>query len=236
MSRFEGFSPGKLKATAIPAQFFSEVLPLIDDLAELRVTLFCFWALHQKEGEYRYLREQDFLKDAALMQGLTHDAPQRAPQDILHDALDKACARHTLLKAWVELDSGREALYFVNTERGRVAVRQIQAGQWKPGKEDLLIEVLPERPNIYALYEANIGPLAPMIVDDLKDAERDYPAEWLRAAIQEAVRSNIRSWRYIRSILERWKQEGRSHDNTAPDPLEDGSRYASGKYADWIES
>jgi len=37
----------------------------------------------------------------------------------------------------------------------------------------------PERPNIFKLYEENIGPLTPLIADALKDAEKTYPPEWV---------------------------------------------------------
>ena len=51
MQRFNGFPPGKARTVAVPGQFFSELLPMIDDLAELKVTLYLFWALQQQEGD-----------------------------------------------------------------------------------------------------------------------------------------------------------------------------------------
>ncbi|MCY4654127.1 MAG: DnaD domain protein, partial [Dehalococcoidia bacterium] len=67
-----------------------------------------------------------------------------------------------------------------------------------------------ERPNIFALYESNIGMLSPMIADELKEAETLYPVEWIEDAFREAVAQNARSWRYIVRILESWEREGRS--------------------------
>ena len=49
MKGFSGF-PAKSNFTPIPNIFFSEVLPQIDDLAELKVTLHIFWTLYQKRG------------------------------------------------------------------------------------------------------------------------------------------------------------------------------------------
>ena len=66
-------------------------------------------------------------------------------------------------------------------------------------------------PNEFALYEQNVGMLSPMIAYALREAEELYPAEWITDAIGEAVRQNIRSWRYISRILERWEHEGRGH-------------------------
>ena len=41
---FEGFRTGA-RASTLPAQFFTEVLPEIDDAAELRVTLYALYAI-----------------------------------------------------------------------------------------------------------------------------------------------------------------------------------------------
>ena len=49
------------------------------------------------------------------------------------------------------------------------------------------IQVQVERPNIFVLYEQNIGLLSPLIAEDLKDAADQYPAEWIEAAFREAV-------------------------------------------------
>ncbi|QLQ07827.1 MAG: DnaD domain protein [Anaerolineae bacterium] len=65
------------------------------------------------------------------------------------------------------------------------------------------------RPNIFVLYEQNIGLLQPIIADELRDAELRYPADWIEDAFRIAVEQNKRAWRYIRAILERWATEGR---------------------------
>src|SRR5690349_2884783 len=123
MQKFDGFPAGsKLSPTAFPAMFFSDLLPAIDDLAELKVTLFCFWALHQKEGRFRYLRRSDFCNDDALKQGLIATKHKAEFDAILDKALARAQKRGTLICADVALDSGTETLYFVNTEKSRVAV------------------------------------------------------------------------------------------------------------------
>ena len=84
-------------------------------------------------------------------------------------------------------------------------------------------------PGIFALYESLIGTLSPLIADELTEAERLYPAEWLEAAFREAAAQNARSWRYVTRILERWAIEGRDNAATERDPAGD-ERYFSGKY------
>lgn len=213
MQKFDGFpDKSKLSPTAFPVLFFSDLLPMIDDLAELKVTLFCFWALHQKEGQYRYLARREFSAAPSLIEGLRAARPDVDPETILDAALARAVERGTLLCESAEVDAVVERFYFVNSERGRIAVKQLREQQWYPGDVPVSIEILPERPNIFRIYEQNIGNLTPMIADALKDAERDFPADWLEDAIRAAVENNKRSWRYILSILKRWEKEGRGYD------------------------
>lgn len=202
---FKGFSPGKPNTVAVHTQFFSDVLPLVDDLAEMKVLLFCYRALLQKSGTYRYLVRDDFLEDEALRQGLA--VIEANVEAALQRGLQRALEHHVLLAAEVE----GETLYFMNTVKGQAAVRQIAAGQFIPNTEKR-VEILPERPTIFRLYEENIGQITPMIVDDLKDAENEFPYEWLEDAMKIAVESNKRSWRYVRAVLKRWQQEGRNHE------------------------
>jgi DNA replication protein len=79
-----------------------------------------------------------------------------------------------------------------------------------------------EQPNIFKLYEDNIGPITPLIKDKLLDAEEDYPQSWIQRAFEIAVEHNARNWSYIHAILERWRINGfdngknktQSHRNT----------------------
>jgi DnaD/phage-associated family protein len=69
-----------------------------------------------------------------------------------------------------------------------------------------------ERPNIFVLYEQNVGLLQPIIAEELQEAERAYPQEWIEEAFRIAVENNVRNWKYIRRILERWAAEGKDND------------------------
>ena len=142
---FKGFTRGKAQSIVIPAQFFSELLPQIDDAAELKATLFCMYALQQKEGGYRYLRYDEFLADEDLMRGLGVLGESTDPAETLDAALDKATKRGTLLTAAVTLDHRKLCYYVINSERGRVFVDQIESGEWRPVSADE-IEVLPGAP------------------------------------------------------------------------------------------
>jgi len=135
----------------------------------------------------------------------------------------------------VHLNGADERLYLVNTVNGRLALEQLKAGLWEPGTGEAIIDILPERPNIFRLYESNIGPLTPMIGDALKDAAENYLPELIADAIREAVKSEKRSWRYIDAILKRWETEGRGRELHGKSTRQIGQEYVSGELADFIE-
>lgn len=208
MKGFAGFPDGKLNTTVIPSLFFSDLLPIIDNLAELKVTIYAFWALAQREGKVRFLRLTDFLADTQFMRGLGPNPTEAA--SALVDALERAVARGTLLHVTVGSADGDMDLYFMNTQKGRAAVDGITQGEWRPSADpDEVVSVLVERPNIFVLYEQNIGALTPIIADELRDAEKTFPPRWIEEAIELAVKNNVRKWRYVLGILQRWQQEGK---------------------------
>ncbi len=208
MKGFSGFPAGKQRLTPVPNSFFSDLLPVIDDLAELKVTLYAFWALSQQDGQVRFLRLTDFLNDTIFVNGLG-PTTSVASKNLL-DGLERAVSRGTFLHIEVEGADGHMDLYFLNTERGRAAVEGITRGEWRPWPDDdEPVSLLIERPNIFVLYEQNIGALTPMIADELRDAEQAYPLSWIEDAIKSAVENNVRRWRYVVAILEKWREQGR---------------------------
>lgn len=236
MKRFEGFPDNsQLSPTAFPALFFTELVPMIDDLAELKVTIYSFWALNQKEGDFRYLLREEY-DNPTLLEGIKVAKPKTDPQVALENALARAIARCSLLCTTVPLDTGEIELFCMNTKKGRVLVSQIQAGYYQKGINGRPIEILPERPNIYKVYEENIGMVdSAMIADALKDAEQEYPAEWVVDAIRLAVEMNKRSWRYISAILKRWKTEGKNDEFIGGYAERNGEEYFTGQYARFIK-
>ncbi|MFO7681718.1 MAG: DnaD domain protein [Chloroflexota bacterium] len=234
MKGFSGFPDGKVRLTQVPNLFFSDLLPIIDNMAELKVTLYAFWALAQKEGQVRYLRLTDFLNDTEFVKGL---APTiNLASELLIDGVERAVARGTFLHINVESADGKMDLYFLNTEKGRAAVEGITKGEWRPNpNDDEPISLLVERPNIFVLYEQNIGPLTPLIADELRDAEQNYPMRWIEEAIDLAVQNNVRKWRYILGILERWRQEGKNDGTGRRDSQKDLRGSIPDEYKDIIK-
>lgn len=235
MKKFRGFPEGKVHLTPIPAMFFRELLPEINHLGELKVCLYLFWRLDRMEGAFRYLRREDFAADERLMLGLA-DSPEQAPA-ALDEALEQAVAHGVMIHASLMTEQKQDSFYFLNSPRGRAAAQALERGEWRPGSGDPggLAELAAERPNIFRLYEENFGPLTPMIAEALGEAEDSYPATWIEEAMQIAVEKNVRNWRYVTAILERWQSEGRDERKDRQDSEEDRRRYVEGRYSDFIE-
>ncbi len=229
MSSFQGF-PAKPDYVAIPKVFFSDLLPAIQDAAELHVTLHLFRLLSAKRGYPRSVSAQELQQDRALVAALGRSEPGGDAQAAITRGLAAAIERGTFLSA----ASGEGAqILLLNTEKDRRAAEAIQqgrltAGASKKGPARPLPVALPER-DIFSLYEECIGTLSPLIVDRLQEAEQEYPAAWVQEAFQIAVEQNKRSWRYVERILERWQSEGKD-DGTV------GRRSQTERvdYTDWL--
>ena len=181
------------------------------------MTLWILWRVQHMDGPFRGLRESDF--DAKEL-GLSVEE--------IRSGVGKAVRRGIILRAEHET----EVFYFLNSPRGRAAANAFLHGE----HEAAGLTAIPfERPNIFRLYEENIGPLTPLIADALKDAEETYSAEWIAETIELAVKHNKRSWKYCEAILKRWKEEGRGEKQDRRDAEEDRDKYIKGEYADYIE-
>jgi DNA replication protein len=230
MIGFSGF-PQKGRLVKVPGLFFSELLPQIDSLAELKVTLYCIWRLQQKEGDVPYLWEREIRGDDAFLSGLAPRESER--RAALADGLERAVARGTLLHVRLERAGQEESLYLMNTARGRAAVEGLEQGKWQPEESaDRLFDLTIERPNLFTLYEQNVGPLTPYIADSLRDLEETYSEDWIEEAIEVAVARNKRSLAYIEGILRRRAAEGGAGEEESG---EDWRRYLSGKYGRQID-
>ncbi|MBM3945117.1 MAG: hypothetical protein FJ317_06465, partial [SAR202 cluster bacterium] len=177
--RYPGFPKG-VQFTPVPNPLLGPLLQDIDDLMELKVALRVIWHLGQKRRAPRAVTMAELGADAVLIGVLGGGSTFRAA---LRDALGRVVARGILAEGKDTRDS---PVYALNTEAGRQAVGQtITAGV---GEDlDAPEPVATQRSNIFVLYEDNIGTLSPLIAEELREAEKRYPAQWVSDAFKEAV-------------------------------------------------
>ena len=241
MRNFPGF-PSRPDYVAIPRVFFTDVLPSIQDLGELLVTLHLFRLLGAKRGYPRAVAYDDLLADRPLVAGFSELG--RDFRQEIQRGLDAAAARGTFLR--VSRNGGQEWV-MLNTPQDRRAADALRRGEVSPSRaqvEGAAAPVglptgpayrtgrqagLPQR-DIFTLYEETIGMLTPLLAERLQEAEKEYPAEWLQEAFLIAVEHNHRQWRYVERILERWKVEGKDDGTSRGHPTKTRD---VGKYFIW---
>jgi len=213
MKQFSGF-PARMQFTPIPNVFFSNLLSQISDIAELKTTLHIFWLLYGKRGYPRFTTYRELL--------------------------EMAVKRGTFLHIVLDSDGAPEDIYFLNTKADSQIVTKIQNGEFRlpglkaEGQTNIDVEV-EEQPDIFTLYEENIGMLTPMIADELREAEKLYPEAWIQDAIREAVNHGKHKWSYISAILERWSTEGRGNGTYKRDIKKtDPDKYIKGRYGHMV--
>lgn len=217
MPKFKGFTDSET-FTKLPNAFFHQLLNKIDDAAELKVTLYILWRVAHMDGPFRALSKMDFdVKDLGLS------------ADEIKFGLEKAIKRGGILS--VKKDATN--YFLLNSPRGRATVAAIESGKWNPKASGFVSPI--ERPNVFKLYEENIGPLTPLIADALKDAEETYYDDWVAEAIELAVKNNKRSWKYIEAILKRWKEEGRHGQKDKQDNVKGSERYTKSEFAEYLK-
>lgn len=230
MKQFAGF-PTRMEFTPLPNFFINTILPQITDMGELKVTLQVLAILYRKKGSPRFVTCRELLGNGSVMSGLKGMA--ESPAETLRHALEMAARRGTIIHLALDRDGVSEDVYFLNTDSDKQTVAKIQSGELKLSglKPEGQVYAEPEeQPDIFTLYEQNIGMLTPMIAEELRESEELYPESWLRDAIKEAVSLNKRNIRYIMRILERWSAEGKNDGTYRRYSKTDPDKYIKGKY------
>ncbi len=234
MNEFKGF-PSRMQFTPIPNIVFSTVFPQITDITELKILFHIFEILYPKKGSLRFTSYDELLRQADVVSSL-----KTTPQDNLRKVLESLTQKGVILHLTMNRGEATENIYFVNTEANRQAIERIQNGELKIPDLRAVNSApvnLAEPSDVFTLYEQNIGMLTPLIADELREAEKQYPEPWIKEAIKEAVTQNKRNWRYIARILEHWSTEGkdngthRGNFKKNPDP----DKYIRGKYGHMVQ-
>jgi len=227
MKNFKGFS-GKTGNIQLPPEFFSIALPELKDPDELRLVLILFWYLQSRDENTGYVLVDDLLAEPLVKEIFAADADTYETR--LRTAINRAVNDQLLLLG----KKGTHEFLFINSPRGAALFKGLQSGEWQPGTGT--INTLPlsdERPNIFTLYEQNIGLITPLMAETLTDAEKTYPPEWIEEAVKIAVERNARNWRFVDAILRSWKEKGRNEKDQRS-AAESRKRDSEGEFSDFI--
>ena len=189
-STFPGFGPA-VKRLPVPAPLLSSLLADIADCAELRCTLRFLWHEAQQSGAPKRVPASGLRTDGVLLQALGSEGE-------IERGIALAVERGTLIERRTGSCSARprnerapERFAPAPTDGGRRSVRTPQ--------------------HLFSCTKRNIGMLTRCRRRNCSPPPRrstPKPAGWKRPYARAAA-GNVRSWRYIEAILERWKREGR---------------------------
>jgi DNA replication protein len=194
----------------VPDSFFTQAVPKIQDLAELKVVLYVAYLITRKPAHphpdiigvtYKELKAESCRLSAEL------------DEETLRRALDSAVEHGFLLRSTSNINGALKDVYSLTIDSHQ-----------------------PPTINIFTIYEQNIGMITPMIAEELKEAEKLYPPQWIEEAFKIAVTLNKRSWKYIARILERWASEGKDSGEYKRDlKKDDPDKYIKGKYGRFVQ-
>jgi DnaD/phage-associated family protein len=190
---------------SLSESFFTQAVPEIQDLAELKVVLYVTYLILRKPDHPHFVTYKELKAESCRLSA-------ELGEETLRQALDSAVEHGALLHSTLSINGMLEDVYSLTGD-----------------------SLQPPTINIFALYEQNIGMITPMIAEELKEAEKIYPPQWIEEALKEAVALNKRSWRYIARILERWASEGKDSGEYKRDiKKDDPDKYIKGKYGHMV--
>lgn len=186
--------------------FFTQAVPKIQDLAELKIVLYVAYLILRKPDHPHFVTYKELKSESCRL-------ATELGEETLRQALNSAVEHGVLLHSTLNIDGVLEDVYSLTADSYQ-----------------------PPAINIFDLYEQNIGIITPMIAEELKEAEKLYPPQWVEEAFKEAVTLNKRSWKYIARILERWASEGKDSGEYKRDIKKDGpDKYIKGKYGHLVK-
>lgn len=200
-----------------PGDFFSGFLPVIDDLDELKLILILFKYGRDTDNKNAIFSIESLIHDPDLLMLYDNDIER------IVSVINKSINRKSLIEI-INLEDDQRFL-ILNTPDGRAIKEKILTGLLTSDDVmNLHLKGFSLRPNIFRIYEENIGPLTPMISDILIDAEKRYPGDWIQEAIQLSLKRNVRNWNYVQAILDTWLKEGKN-GKTGKNNKEDRNQY-----------
>lgn len=201
----------------IPRAFLAETIAEIGSMTELQASLAVFRIASELGSDETPIAERSIVRDRTLRNALREDGHPSGPDARIMQGLELAVGRGTLLRFRATTGSRERHWYYVNTPVNRATIAAMERGAlpapdiiWE-GKSAPSVTIDP--PTAFQLYEQNIGPLTPLIADQISRAVEEYPGDWIEDAIAEAVNYNRRSWRYVLRILESWRAMGRRDED-----------------------
>ena len=231
---------------SLPDSFFTQVLPKIRDLAELKAVLYVFYLILRKQEHpiasghsepftpcHSERSEESRRARDRLREGEESPAAQGGPRFVTYkDLKTEICRLSDELKEETLRQALNSAVEHGTLLHSTLNIKGVLEDVYSPTADIRQ----PSAGNIFTLYEQNIGIITPIIAEELEEAGKLYPPRWIEEAFREAVTLNKRSWKYIARILERWASEGKDSGEHKGDIKKGGpDKYIKGRYGHLVK-
>ena len=197
--------PFGVKYIPTPAPLFSTYLDKYESLEELKVLLKIIHSLYLKKDFPAFLHYDELFSDPAILKIYKNDNNNKK----LNESLSQLEQKGIIL---LINDIENERRIFLNTEQVRsYIIREGIEKDFSHSKVDSnIIDFTSENQNpVINLYENNIGYITPIIYENIHNALKEYDEKDILEAIKIATENNVKNWKYIKTILERWTSEGK---------------------------
>ena len=202
-------TPKEIRYTPTPNLVFGKLLNEIDDINELKFILRIVWMINQVKRVPKYVTLEEITADKIVHPIIKAKSNTEMNSTCL-SMIKKPQFSNLLICHDIYTSKSTNTVIAFNTDRNQTMLIKTE----QLDKSDAVFQpngdVPEESPNIFKLYEDNIGTLNPIIADELKIAETTYPYAWITSAFKESVLRNKRSWNYVKTILENWRREGKN--------------------------
>tara|TARA_B100002052_G_C15862931_1_gene590985 strand:+ start:7 stop:741 length:735 start_codon:yes stop_codon:yes gene_type:complete len=213
MKTDNGFKFNNRNYIPIPIELTSSLLKDIDSYEEFKCTLRIFSLIFSLRPKRLWISFEELIADPVLLESI-HPGNSQNKTEIIIKSIYAAKKRKTIVIREKVKDQIQNSIILINDKISNELLKRKDIGNLDNGLDleqtDFQSSQKPQS-NIYGLYEDNIGQMTPLLAEELKLAEKKYPNSWIQEAITEAVKNNIRNWKYISSILNRWQIEGRTN-------------------------
>lgn len=196
---FKGFNKN-VQYVPVPAPVFDSILEEITNISELKLMLRIIWLIQIYNRKPPLITEAEIISDKIVSKTI-------GPPNVIQELIS-TLESHGIISSSIKKTDHLKVI-FLNSEKIRnqimksdILLQENQPDPWN-GNSDI--------PNIYLIYEQNIGIITPHIAELLKESENLYPIDWIEDAIKQASVQNKRSWAYVSSILNRWEIEGKDN-------------------------
>lgn len=231
------FGEPKENWSKLPHVLTDEYLSQFTSLSELKVVLYILrhtWGYHE---EYKRITIDEFANGRKKKDGARMDTGCGMSENAIRDGLKRAIAHEFIFMHEDASDAARIKRYYsldpegfdrmnagaqpLSLEKSGVQLLNPWGAEVEPlpseveapttGYKETIRKKQTERQasSSVVAYENGFGPITPVVAQRITEAVEKYGEQIVVEAIETAVESGGRSWKYVEGILSNWATDGK---------------------------